>query len=150
MMDSHYMQVALQLAQRAASEGEVPVGAIVVDNAGAIIGRGFDRRESLQDPTAHAEVLALREAARRTQSWRLPSCTLYVTLEPCTMCMGAVLGARIQWLVYGAPSPKSGAVESVLELAQVPRLNHRVSVRSGVLAEECKAVLQSFFAELRQ
>jgi len=150
MMDSKYMELALGLAERAAHDGEVPVGAIVVDSEGTIIGRGYDQRESLNDPTAHAEVLALRQAAKRMKSWRLNGCTLYVTLEPCTMCMGAILGARIEWLVYGARSPKSGAVESVLELARVPGLNHKVSVRSGVEEARCAELLRSFFTRLRQ
>ena len=148
MMDGHFMDEALALAREAASAGEVPVGAVVVRD-GYIIGRGFDVREGQHDPVAHAEVLAIREAAARLRSWRLVGCTLYVTLEPCTMCMGAVLNARLACVVYGASSPKSGAIESVLELAQVPGLNHRVQVRSGIRREECAELLSTFFAALR-
>lgn len=143
------MGEALSLAEKASQLGEVPVGALVVSD-GYIVGRGHDARESRRDPTAHAEVVAIREAAARLGSWRLSGCTLYVTLEPCTMCMGAVLSARLKWIVYGASSPKSGAVESVVELANVPQLNHRVRVRSGVRAEECAALLASFFEGLRK
>ncbi len=149
------MGVALDLAAQAASRGEVPVGAVVVHygdgapSSGAIVGRGCDAREARGDPTAHAEIIAIREAAARLGSWRLSGCTLYVTLEPCVMCMGAILSARLDWIVYGAPSPKSGAVESVLELARVPGLNHRVRVRSGVRSDECAEILASFFAGLR-
>ena len=142
------MAEALALAQEAADLGEVPVGAIVVQD-GLIVGRGYDRREALQDPVAHAEVQALREAAARLQSWRLEGCTLYVTLEPCVMCMGAILHSRAHAVVYGAASPKWGAVESVVELARVPGLNHRVKVRSGVMHEECSGLLARFFERLR-
>ena len=149
-MDSKYMALALDLAEQGAQQGEVPVGAIVVDSTGAVVGQGFDQREALHDPTAHAEVLAIRDATARLKTWRLPGCTLYVTLEPCTMCMGAILSARLEWLVYGARSPKSGAVESVLELARVPGLNHKVSVRSGIEEARCAELLRSFFATLRR
>ena len=142
------MAEALALAEEAAAKGEVPVGAVVVQG-GFIVGRGFDQRESLCDPMAHAEVQALREAAARLRSWRLDGCTLYVTLEPCVMCMGAILHARADCVVYGAASPKWGAVESVMELAHVPGLNHRVKVRSGVMREECSALLARFFEGLR-
>ena len=144
------MGLALALAERAARDGEVPVGAVVVASDGAVIGQGYDQREALNDPTAHAEIIAIRDAAAQLSSWRLPGCTLYVTLEPCTMCMGAILGARIDWLIYGARSPKSGAVESVLELARVPGLNHKVSVRSGVEEARCADLLRSFFSQLRR
>lgn len=143
------MGAALSLADKATHLGEVPVGAVIVKD-GRIIGRGFDTRESTIDPTAHAEIAAIREAAARISTWRLHDCTLYVTLEPCTMCLGAILNARLDCLVYGAASPKSGAVESVLELAHVPGLNHRVRVRSGVRRAECADVLATFFAKLRR
>ena len=142
------MDEALLLAAEAASQGEVPVGALVVYD-GQIVGRGYDTRESTCDPVAHAEVLAIREAAARLGKWRLSGCTLYVTLEPCVMCMGAVLHARMDCVVYGAASPKWGAVESVLELAEFPDLNHRVQVRSGVRHDECSALLSTFFEALR-
>ncbi len=148
VMERQFIGEALDLAMVAANAGEVPVGAVVVKD-GQIVGRGFDRRESLFDPTAHAEIIAIREAAARLASWRLHGCTLYVTLEPCTMCMGAILNARLDEVVYGAASPKSGAVESVLELARVPGLNHRVRIRSGVRRDECAALLESFFEQLR-
>jgi tRNA(adenine34) deaminase len=142
------MDEALLLAAKAASLGEVPVGALVV-YGGQIVGRGYDTRESTCDPVAHAEVLAIREAAARLGKWRLSGCTLYVTLEPCVMCMGAILHARMDCVVYGAASPKWGAVESVLELAEFPDLNHRVQVRSGVRRNECSALLSTFFEALR-
>jgi tRNA(adenine34) deaminase len=149
MNDDAFMGEAIRLADTASRLGEVPVGAVVVHD-GMIIGRGYDARETREDPTAHAEVMAIRAAAQRLRSWRLTGCTLYVTLEPCTMCMGAIISARLDWIVYGATSPKSGAVESVLELARVPGLNHAVRVRSGVRAQECAARLASFFEALRQ
>ena len=149
VMDEAFMQEALRLAARAACQGEVPVGAVVVDGSRQVVGRGYDQREGLRDPTAHAEVLAIREATARLGSWRLEGCTLYVTLEPCVMCMGAILLSRIEAIVYGAASPKSGAVESVIELARVPGLNHRVRVRTGVHRAECGALLATFFEELR-
>ena len=143
------MGAALRLAAEAADQGEVPVGAVIVRD-GLIVGQGFDEREARDDPTAHAEIIAIREAAARLQSWRLEGCTLFVTLEPCTMCMGAIINSRLDMLVYGAASPKSGAVESVLELARVPGLNHTVKVRSGVRRDECAAVLRTFFETLRK
>ena len=149
MNDNLFMGEALRLADTASRLGEVPVGAVVVHD-GMIVGRGYDAREALQDPTAHAEVLAIRAAAQRLRTWRLTGCTLFVTLEPCTLCMGAIISARLDWIVYGATSPKSEAVESVLELAQVPGLNHAVRVRSGVRAQECADRLASFFVALRQ
>jgi tRNA(adenine34) deaminase len=143
------MGEALRLAKIASQQGEVPVGALIVRD-GFVVGQGFDARESRGDPTAHAEVLAIRDAATRLGSWRLNGCTMYVTLEPCTMCMGAIISARLPCVVYGAASPKSGAVESVLELANVPQLNHRVRIRSGVRAQECSALLATFFEQLRK
>ena len=147
--DVRLMAEALVEAQRAYDAGEVPVGCVVVVDD-MIVGRGYDRREQLSDPTAHAEVLAIRAAAARIGSWRLARATVFVTLEPCVMCMGALLHARVETLVYGAASPKSGAVESVLELAAMPGLNHRMSVRSGVERDACASLLESFFERLRQ
>jgi tRNA(adenine34) deaminase len=147
-MDTNFMEEALALARVAAEAGEVPVGAIVV-HKGYIVGRGYDMREGSLDPAAHAEIVAIRAAAARLGTWRLGGCTLYVTLEPCVMCMGAVLHARMDCVVYGAASPKWGSVESVLELANVPALNHRVGIRSGVRHAECAALLETFFAKLR-
>jgi len=142
------MEHAIALAEQAERAGEIPVGAVVVVN-GVIVGRGFDQREASKDPTAHAEVLALREAAARCGSWRLTGAQLFVTLEPCVLCMGAVLAARVEQVIYGATSPKSGAVESVLALAEIPGYNHRVVVRRGVLAEPSAKLLATFFEKLR-
>ncbi|MCS7171930.1 MAG: tRNA adenosine(34) deaminase TadA [Armatimonadetes bacterium] len=143
------MREALLEARRAAAYGEVPVGCVVARD-GRILARAHDRRESLRDPTAHAEILALREAARFLGSWRLEGCTLAVTVEPCAMCAGAIVLARVARLVYGAGSPKSGAVRSLFRICEDPRLNHRVEVIPGVLAEEAAQLLQAFFGGLRR
>ncbi|MDR7415687.1 MAG: tRNA adenosine(34) deaminase TadA [Armatimonadota bacterium] len=148
MTDEALMREALEEARRAAAYGEVPVGCVVAYQ-GRVIARAHDRRESLGDPTAHAEILALRAAARFVGSWRLEGCTLAVTVEPCVMCAGALILARIARLVYGAASPKSGAVRSLFRICEDPRLNHRVEVVPGVLAEEAAALLQAFFSRLR-
>lgn len=144
------MRRALDEARCAAALGEVPVGALVVSASGELVGRGFNRRERDQDPTAHAEILAIREAAQRTGSWRLEGTTLYVTLEPCAMCAGAMVLARVGRLVYGAADPKAGFCGSLGDLVRDPRLNHRLEVASGVLAAECGALLSGFFAGLRR
>lgn len=149
MTDTEYMQVALQLAEQAALAGEVPVGAIVV-KAGEIIGRGHNAPISRHDPTAHAEIQAMREAARTLGNYRLVDCTLYVTLEPCAMCSGAMQHARIARLVYGASDPKTGACGSVIDLMAEPRLNHHAEVSKGVLAGECGAILSQFFSARRR
>ena len=146
--DAAYMRLALEEARRAASQGEVPVGAVVVFGE-QIIGRGGNRNIAENDPTAHAEVVALRQAAARLGNYRLAGCTLYVTVEPCAMCAGAAVLARIERLVYGCDDPKAGAIRSLYQIADDPRLNHRVEVTSGVLAEECSALLRTFFAEKR-
>jgi tRNA(adenine34) deaminase len=143
------MREALALADMAALSGEVPVGALIVDANGEIVGTGRNRREQVQDPTAHAEILAIREAAEKTGAWRLAGCTLYVTLEPCAMCAGAAVLARIERLVFGASDPKGGFCGSLGDLTRDPRLNHRLEVRGGVLADEAGARLKSFFAGLR-
>lgn len=143
------MARALAEAEAAASEGEVPVGAVVV-RRGSVVGQGHNRREALAEPTSHAEILAMREAARARASWRLEDCTLYVTLEPCVMCAGAVVQARIERLVFGCLDPKGGAVRSLYRVCDDPRLNHRVAVTEGVLGERCSAVLRGFFAALRE
>lgn len=143
-----WMDRALGLAKAAAEQGEVPVGAVVVRD-GTAIAEAANRRELDQDPTAHAELLALRAAARALGSWRLEGCTLYVTLEPCTMCAGALVLARLPRLVFGAADPKAGAVGSLYDVPRDPRLNHRVTVESGVMAEECGAVLTRFFRAAR-
>jgi tRNA(adenine34) deaminase len=139
------MTAALDLARAAPYGGDVPVGAVVLAPGGAVIGQGHNRREALGDPTAHAEILALRAAAVNRGSWRLTGCTLVVTLEPCTMCAGAIGLARLDRLVYGAVDPKAGAVESLWDVLRDRRLNHRPEVISGVLAAECAALLREFF-----
>jgi tRNA(adenine34) deaminase len=147
--DLGWMGVALAEARRAAEAGEVPVGAAIVSAAGELLAAAHNRRESDQDPLAHAELLAIREAARRTGSWRLEGATLFVTLEPCAMCAGALVLARVARLVYGAADPKAGYCGSLGDLVRDPRLNHRLEVVSGLLAEESGELLRSFFAGLR-
>lgn len=146
--DRRWMAEALGLAQRAREAGDVPVGAVVV-REGEVLGRGWNRREADADPTAHAELLALREAAGRAGSWRLEGAVLYVTLEPCAMCAGALVNARIGRLVYGAADPKAGACGSLYDLPSDPRLNHRFPVTAGVLAGESARLLRDFFQERR-
>jgi len=143
------MAEALAEAQRAAAEGEVPIGAVLVVE-GRIAGRGRNARERLRDPTAHAEILALQEAARTLGRWRLTGSTMYATLEPCPMCAGALVNARVDRLVYGVADPKAGAVDTLFDLVRDARLNHRIAVTSGVLAEECGAMLREFFRERRK
>lgn len=147
--DVRWMRRTLDLARRADREGEVPVGALVVRNH-VVIGEGFNRRELDLDPTAHAEVVAIRQAAQTVRSWRLEDCTLYVTLEPCIQCCGSILLARIPRLIYGASDPKAGAVESLYRLLEDSRLNHRVNSVGGVLAEECGELLTAFFGRRRE
>lgn len=144
-----YMQLALEQAGLAAAQAEVPVGAVVVDGD-QVIGRGYNRRALDADPTAHAEVVALREAARARGSWRLEGTRLYVTLEPCPMCAGALVNARVAQVVYGCADPKAGALRTLYALCEDPRLNHRVEVVRGILAEACGRALTEFFAELRR
>lgn len=149
MEDVEFMREALLEARRASDQGEVPVGAVVV-RGGEIIGRGWNHRETDGDPLAHAEILAIGEAARRTQGWRLTGCSLYVTLEPCAMCAGALVNSRIERLVFAARDPKAGYCVSLGNLVQDERLNHRLEVVEGVLAEEAGALLSDFFATLRR
>lgn len=144
----HFMREALALAAKAGSFGEVPVGAIVVKD-GLIVGQGWNRPIDGHDPTGHAEILALRDAANRLGNYRLPGCSLYVTLEPCVMCAGAIMHARIAHLVFGASDPKIGACGSVIDLFAEPRLNHHCAVAGGLLAEECGGILSAFFAARR-
>jgi tRNA(adenine34) deaminase len=139
------MRLALTEAKDAPATGDVPIGAVVVGADGAVLGRGRNAREALGDPTAHAEMLALRSAADSRPGWRLSGCTLVVTLEPCTMCAGAAVLARVDAVVYGAADPKAGAAGSLLDVVRDRRLNHRPEVVSGVLAEECGALLRNFF-----
>lgn len=149
MDDEFYMREALALAQQAWAAGEVPVGAVVVHD-GNIVGRGFNAPISRHDPSAHAEMMALRDAAQTLQNYRLPGVTLYITLEPCAMCSGAMLHARVARVVFGAADLKTGAAGSVLNLFDETRLNHHAELTGGVLAEECGALLSAFFAERRQ
>jgi tRNA(adenine34) deaminase len=147
--DIEWMKLALQQAVAASGAGEVPVGALVISQ-GEIVGRGNNRNLRENDPTAHAEIIALREAAASIGNHRLPGCTLYSTIEPCAMCAGTMIHARIARLVYGAHDPKAGAAGSVLEVINHPRLNHKMEVTSGVLEDECAEVLRSFFQERRK
>lgn len=148
-IDHRWMGEALRVAQRAADHGDVPVGAVVV-HCGKILGVGGNRREVDADPTGHAEIVALREACRSKGRWRVDGATLYVTLEPCPMCAGAIVGSRIARLVYGADDPKAGAVRTLYRICDDPRLNHRVEVRGGVRADEGGRLLRAFFAAARQ
>jgi len=147
--DEQGMRAALREARASAAADEVPVGCVIV-HEGLVIGRGHNQTEGLQDATAHAEVLAIGAASNTLQSWRLNECTMYVTLEPCAMCAGAIVLARVGRLVYGAYDPKAGACGSVLDVIHEPRLNHRAEVTSGVLAEECGGLLKEFFALKRR
>jgi tRNA(adenine34) deaminase len=145
------MELALEEARAALEHGDVPVGAVVARlDTGEVLARRHNEREQLDDPTAHAEILALRDAARAEGSWRLDGCTLVVTLEPCPMCAGAALAARVTEVVYGASDPKAGALQSLYTLGDDPRLNHAFSVRSGVRGDEAAALLTSFFAARRR
>ena len=144
------MRLAIEEAAAAAQSGDVPVGAVLVDASGELLARGRNRREVDQDPTAHAEIDALRAAARARSDWHLNGCTLYVTMEPCPMCAGALVNARIARVVYGCTDLKAGAVDTLFTIGRDPRLNHRFEVTSGVLAEECAAALKAFFAERRR
>ena len=147
-VDEEYMEKALVLAKKAAEHGEVPVGAIVVDENGEIIGEGYNRREELQSPTAHAEIIAIEQAAKRLHNRRLSDCTLYVTLEPCPMCAGAIINAQIKRLVYGAFDEKNGACASVATLFD-EKFTHIPRVRSRILEKRCGDVLSKFFKDLR-
>jgi tRNA(adenine34) deaminase len=149
MSDEDFMREALALARQAAAAGEVPVGAVVV-TAGAIVGRGFNQPISAGDPTAHAEIVALRAAAKELGNYRLGDCDLYVTLEPCVMCAGAIMHARIARVVYGAPDPKTGACGSVVDLFAETRLNHHTRVLGGIMADAAAQMLQEFFATRRR
>lgn len=148
MNDEYFMREALSLARSAECLGEVPVGALIVRD-GVVVGRGFNTPIGEHDPTAHAEIAALRDAARNLRNYRLPGCTLYVTLEPCAMCAGAILHARIARVVYGARDPKTGVHGSVVDLFAVERLNHHTEIEGGVLGDECGRLLSEFFAARR-
>jgi tRNA(Arg) A34 adenosine deaminase TadA len=146
--DESFMREALRLAADAAARGEVPVGAVVVLN-GSIVGRGFNQPIGTHDPTAHAEIVALRDAGTRVDNYRLTGSTLYVTIEPCQMCVGAMVHARVARLVFGALEPKAGAIESAMRAHEHPALNHRMVAEGGVLEEECRDMIQAFFASRR-
>ncbi|MDB4970677.1 MAG: putative tRNA specific adenosine deaminase [Myxococcales bacterium] len=149
MSEVEYMREAMAEAAEAAALGEVPVGAVIVVD-GKIVGRGGNRRESAADPTAHAEMIAIRQASQAVGGWRLVGATLYVTQEPCPMCAGAIVNARVERVVYGCDNPKAGAVRTLYRLLEDERLNHRVVVEQSVLAKECGELLTRFFAELRK
>ncbi|MBP3921896.1 MAG: tRNA adenosine(34) deaminase TadA [Ruminiclostridium sp.] len=146
--DEEYMTICIELAKKAAEMGECPVGAIVVDGNDKIVGRGYNRREMDNSPTAHAEIIAIEEAARTLDSWRLSDCTLYVTLEPCPMCAGAIINSRIKRLVYGAFDEKGGVCASLMNIFEYP-FNHKPLVRSRILMDECSQLLTDFFRSLR-
>jgi tRNA(adenine34) deaminase len=147
--DAYWMGEALKAARKAAGRNEVPIGAVVVKD-GKLLGSGYNLRETKQDPTAHAELIAIRRAAQKAGSWRLTGATLYVTLEPCAMCMGAAILARIDRLVFGCFDPKAGAAGSLFDLSNDSRLNHRFYVESGIRGKECSEILSHFFRELRK
>lgn len=142
------MQAALKEAELAYDLGEIPIGAVITLH-GEIIGRGYNLKETLNDPTLHAEIVAVRDAAALLGTWRLTGTTIYVTIEPCPMCAGALVQARVKRLVYGADDPKAGAVGSLMDLVRDPRLNHRIEVTRGILAEESRQILQRFFTKIR-
>ncbi|NLJ99228.1 MAG: tRNA adenosine(34) deaminase TadA [Tissierellia bacterium] len=147
-MDELYMKLALEEAYKAFSTYEVPVGAVVV-HKGNIIGKGYNKRETLKDPTAHAEIIAIKEASETLGGWRLIDCTMYVTLEPCSMCAGAIMNSRMDRLVIGAKDPKMGCCGSVINLVDNPSFNHRVNTIFGVMEEECSKLIKDFFKQLR-
>ena len=146
--DQQYMQIAIKQARIAEENGDVPIGAVII-HQNQIIGKAYNQREQLQDPTAHAEIIALTQAAAFLESWRLIDCTIYVTLEPCCMCAGALVLARMKRLVYGCDDPKTGAVKSLYNIVQDERLNHIVDVTPGVMTDECSELLQNFFQRRR-
>ncbi len=148
MSDTAYMQVAMELATQAADAGEVPVGAVVVRD-GAIVGRGYNQPVAESDPTAHAEIMAMRDAGKTLGNYRLADCDLYVTLEPCVMCAGAIMHARIRRVIFGARDPKTGACGSAIDLFAQPHLNHHAEVTGGILADEAVVLLQDFFSRRR-
>ncbi len=150
-IDPHtLMGLALNQADLAPAHGDVPVGCVVADASGQVVGAGHNRRQVDQDPTAHAEIIALRAAAAQRGQWRLDDCTVFVTLEPCPMCAGAIVNARIARVVYGCTDPKAGAVRTLFQIADDQRLNHRAEIVAGVRADECAARLSDFFAALRR
>ncbi|WP_138756134.1 tRNA adenosine(34) deaminase TadA [Paenibacillus sinopodophylli] len=147
--DQHWMQAAIEEAKKAEQIGEVPIGAVIVRN-NEIIGRGYNLRETQFDPTAHAEMVAIRDACERIGAWRLLDCTLYVTLEPCPMCAGAIVQSRVKRVVYGTTDPKAGCAGTLMNLLQEPRFNHETELTSGILQPECALLLKQFFRRLRE
>ncbi|MBQ7515615.1 MAG: tRNA adenosine(34) deaminase TadA [Schwartzia sp.] len=147
--DPEYMQLALTEARKAMEQGEVPIGAVLVDDEGGVVVRAHNRRETDHDATAHAEIIAIREGGRRLGRWRLSGCTLYVTLEPCPMCAGALVMARLKRVVYGVPDARAGSVESIFNIPAHPSLNHHLEVTAGIAEDECRALLQTFFRARR-
>src|SRR5262250_1109289 len=147
-MHDHFMRLALAEAEAALAENEVPIGAVIV-HGDRVIAAAHNQREQLRDPTAHAEMVAITQAAEALGSWRLIDCTLYVTLEPCPMCAGAIVQARLPTVIYGTTDPKVGACHTLYRITTDPRLNHQAAVLGGVLAEDCRAILQEFFAQQR-
>jgi len=147
-IDERYMRMAIDAAMIAEENGDVPIGAVIV-HEGCVIGRAYNQREQLKDPTAHAEIIALTQAAAALEMWRLHGCTIYVTLEPCPMCAGALVMARLDRLVYGCTDPKAGACGSLYDICRDGRLNHRLAVTAGVLAADCAGLLQAFFRRRR-
>ena len=147
--DERFMYEALKEAEKALAADEVPVGCVIV-HEGIILGRGYNRTESLQDPTAHAEILAITSASENLGSWRLSGCTVYCTIEPCAMCAGALMLARVERLVFGAPDPKFGACGSIFNIVQSKKLNHRIALSTGILKNECVRLMQEFFKKKRE
>ena len=150
MEDARYMRLALEEAAKAYDLGEVPIGAVMIGDDGDVIARGHNMRETWRDATAHAEMIAIREACERLGRWRLSGCTLYVTIEPCPMCAGALVMSRVERVVYGSTDAKAGAVESLFNIVGHAALNHRVEVTAGILQEECAGIMKRFFAERRE
>lgn len=150
MGDEYFMRMALEEARAAYELGEVPIGAVIVDREGNPVSRGHNMRETWKDATAHAEMIALREACRKLNRWRLTGLTLYVTIEPCPMCAGALIMSRMERVVYGSTDSKAGAAESLFNLLENPALNHQAKVTAGVLQEECSAIMKKFFMERRE
>lgn len=148
MIEEKYMREALRLAKKAAALGEVPIGC-VIEYQGKIIGRGYNRRKTDKNTLSHAELIAIKKASKKMDDWRLEECTMYVTLEPCQMCAGAIVQARIPEVVIGCMNPKAGCAGSILNILQVPEFNHQVNITKGVLEEECSTLLTAFFKELR-
>ena len=148
--DEHYMALALEEAQKAYDKGEIPIGAVLVDESGTVVSRGHNMRETWQDATAHAEIIAIREACRLLNRWRLSGLTLFVTIEPCPMCAGALVMSRVDRVVYGSADSKAGASESLFNVTSNPALNHQLQVTAGVLQDECSDIRKRFFAERRR